>query len=61
MNINVFQVGELVDILDSTFGAWFEARLVKIYKEQSSETSQEKETDESSNDGYVYEAALVEE
>lgn len=54
-------MGELVDILDSTFGAWFEARLVKIYKEQSSETSQEKGTDEPSNDGYTYEAALVEE
>lgn len=54
-------MGELVDILDSTFGAWFEAKLVKIYKDQSGETFQEKGTDESSNDGYVYEVALVDE
>ncbi|KAG8253591.1 ubiquitin-like with PHD and RING finger domains 2 [Homalodisca vitripennis] len=59
-----FKVGEYVDGRDSTYGAWFEGQIHKIYKdknyEENKETFKSDETSGWPHDGYFYEVAFIE-
>uniref|UniRef100_A0A1B6LJB4 RING-type E3 ubiquitin transferase n=1 Tax=Graphocephala atropunctata TaxID=36148 RepID=A0A1B6LJB4_9HEMI len=59
-----FKVGEYVDARDTTYGAWFEGKINKIYEDKNYEQNKEMfKSDESSgwpHDGYFYEVAFEE-
>lgn len=60
-----FQVGEFVDAKDSSYGAWFEGKISKIYKDNNYEENKERYKDDEASglpyDGYFYEVTFLEE